>query len=127
VLTLADGASFERLRLEKKKSAAADYVATVRRLGFDPGPQGPVARSRALDAMRFVREQRRAIMASLCGDRVQIEDTITNLPAQVASGTAVIPGQPPGEPVVGPGEPPVPPPLLPPQPPSSPVTPGGGI
>jgi hypothetical protein len=127
VLTLADGASFERLRLEKKKSAAADYVATMRRLGFDPGPQGPVARSRALDAMRFVREQRRTIMSSLCGDRVQIEDSITNLPAQIAAGgSAVVPGQPPGEPV-GPGEAPVPPPLLPPQPPSSPVTPGGGI
>jgi len=127
VLTLADGASFERLRLERKKSAAADYVATMRRLGFDPGPQGPVARSRALDAMRFVREQRRTIMSSLCGDRVQIEDSITNLPAQIAAGgSAVVPGQPPGEPV-GPGEAPAPPPLLPPQPPSSPVTPGGGI
>jgi hypothetical protein len=125
VLSLADGASFERLRLERKKSSAGDYVATMRRLGFDPGPQGPVARGRALDAMRFVREQRRTLMSSMCGDRVLIEDAIAGLPSQIA-GTAVVPGQPPGEPL-GPGEAPVPPPLLPPQPPSSPTTPGGGL
>jgi len=128
VLTLADGASFERLRLEKKKSDAADYVATMRRLGFDPGPQGPVARGRALDAMRFVRDQRRTLLSSLCGDRVFIDDSLKGLTTQVAggAGAAVVPGQPPGEPT-GPGEAPVPPPLLPPQPPSSPTTPGGGI
>jgi hypothetical protein len=125
VLTLADGASLERLKLEGKKSAASDYVATMRRLGFDPGPQGPVARSRALDAMRFVRDQRRTRMASLCGDRVFIDDSIAGLPAQIAGG-AVVPGQPPGEPT-GPGEGPAQPPVLPPQPASSPTTPGGGI
>jgi hypothetical protein len=125
MLTLADGASFERLKLERKKNAAPDYVATLRRLGFDAGPPGPVTRSRALDAMRFVRDQRRTLMASLCGDRLFVDDSITALPSQVA-GTAIVPGQPPGEPV-GPGEVGPAPPLLPPQPPSSPVTPGGGI
>jgi hypothetical protein len=130
VLTLADGASLERLRLERRKNAASDYVATMRRLGFDPGPQGPVARSRALDAMRFVREQRRTLLSALCGDRVFVDDSMTGLPAQVAGSTAapVVPGQPPGEPV-GPGDvqAPVAPPLLPPQPPSSPTLPGGGL
>ena len=48
VLSLADGASFERLKLERKKSSPADYAATLRRLGFDPGPEGPVTRARAL-------------------------------------------------------------------------------
>jgi hypothetical protein len=124
MLTLADGASFERLKLERKKNAAEDYAATLRRLGFDAGPQGPITRSRALDAMRFVRDQRRTLMAALCGDRVFVDDTLTGLPSQIA-GT-VVPGQPPGEPV-GPGEVQVPPPLLPPQPPSSPTTPDGGI
>jgi len=127
VLSLADGAAFERMRLEKKKSAASDYVATMRRLGFDPGPQGPVSRGRALDAMRFVRDQRRTLLSSLCGDRVLIDDSQKGLTTQVAGGAAaaVVPGQPPGEPV-GPGEVPVPPPLLPPQPPASPTSPGGG-
>lgn len=125
VLSLADGASFERLRLERKKNAAGDYVATLRRLGFDPGSQGPVARGRALDAMRFVRDQRRTLIASLCGDRVFVDDSVSGLPSQVAGGAPVVPGQPPGEPL-GPGDLPAPPPLIPPQPPSSPVTPGGG-
>jgi hypothetical protein len=104
----------------------------MRRLGFDPGPQGPVARSRALDAMRFVREQRRTLLSSLCGDRVFIDDSLTGIPAQIAgSGPAVVPGQPPGEPL-GRGEVPVPQPptqapLLPPQPASSPVIPGDGF
>jgi hypothetical protein len=124
VLSLADGASFERLRLERKRSSAADYSATLRRLGFDPGPQGPVTRARALDAMRFVRDQRRALMVSLCGDRVQIDESLAGQ-TTVAGNAAIVPGQPPGEPV-GPGEAPGPPPLIPPQPPSSPTTPGGG-
>ena len=124
VLSLADGASFDRLKLERKKDSAADYAATLRRLGFDPGPQGPVTRARALDAMRFVREQRRALVSSLCGDGVLVDDSVTGQTTTVAGAGAapVVPGQPPGEPA-GPGEVPVPPPLIP---PSSPTTPGGG-
>jgi hypothetical protein len=125
VLTLADGASFERVRLERKKDSAADYVATLRRLGFDPGQQGPATRARALDAMRFVRDQRRTVMAALCGDRVFVDDSLGGLPTQIAGTAPVVPGQPPGEPV-GPGEVQPPPALLPPQPPSSPTVPGGG-
>jgi hypothetical protein len=144
VLSLADGASLERLKLEKKKNAAADYVATVKRLGFDAGPHGPVARTRALDAMRFVREQRRALMASLCGDRLLIDDSFDAATTTVAgsTGSGAASGQQPGTgdptgptgPVVlppvpaplPPPLPPLPPPLIPPQPPSSPVIPGGG-
>ena len=127
VLSLADGASFERLRLEKKKSAASDYVATMRRLGFDPGPQGPVARGRALDAMRFVRDQRRTLLSSLCGDRVLIDDSHRRAsPPRSPAAPAVVPGPAAGRAASVRGEAPVPPPLLPPQPPSSPTTPGGG-
>ena len=124
ILTLGDGATVERVRLERKKSEPSDYVATVKRLGFDPGPDGPVTRARALDAMRFVREQRRGLLASLCGDHVPFDETPTALPTQVAGGaTPGAPGQPPTQPV-GPTEPPVGPPLLPPQPPATPTTPG---
>jgi hypothetical protein len=111
---------------EGKKAAPSDYVATLRRLGFDPGPQGAVARGKALEAMRFVREQRRSLLSALCGDPLRIEEQ-PGLPAQVASGSA------PGRPGPGGGElppvlpqpvpQPIPPPLLPPQPPSSPTTP----
>jgi len=123
VLSLAEGASVDQLRIERKKSSAADYVATIRRLGFDPGPQGAVARGKALDAMRFVREQRRVLLSSLCGDRVLIDESPSSLPSQVAGGTGI--GTVPGRPGQGGGgiDVPIPPPLLPPQPAGSPTTP----
>jgi len=126
VLTLGDGAVFERLRIEKKKSQPADYVATLKRLGFDPGPDGPVARARALDAIAFIRDKRRAVIASLCGDRVPFEETPTALPTQAAGSTPGTGGSTGaggrGQPTVP--EPPVGPPNLPPQPPASGTTPG---
>ena len=127
VLTLGDGASVERVRFELKKSAPSDYVVTLERLGFDPGPDGPVARGRALDAMRFVREQRLGLLASLCGDEVPFEETPTALPAQVADTTptgGTLPPTLPIGPALPPIGPPLDPPLLPPQPPATPVTPG---
>jgi len=126
VLTLGEGASLDRVRLERKKGAPADYVATMKRLGFDPGPQGAVARNKALDAMRFVREQRRTLLSSLCGDRVLIDESLGSLPAQIAGGSGV--GTVPGRPGQGGGvdvPQPAPPPLIPPQPPSSPTIPIG--
>jgi hypothetical protein len=125
VLTLGDGAVFERLRIERKKGEPADYVATLKRLGFDPGPDGPVSRGRALDAAAFVRERRRAVLTALCGDRVPFEETETALPTQVAGATTTTPGTGPVRPSrpTGP-EPPIGPPILPPQPPASGTTPG---
>jgi len=125
VLTLGDGASVERVRIEKKKSEPADYVATLKRLGFDPGPDGPVARRRALDAIGFVRGQRRNLVASLCGD-VPLEELPTALPTQVA-GAATGPATGPASRPPGGGEPPVGLPILPPQPPASGTSPGGGV
>jgi hypothetical protein len=127
ILTLGDGATVERVRFELKKSAPVDYLAALKRLGFDPGPDGPVSRGRALDAARFVHDQRRSLVAALCGDQVPFDETPTTLPTQVADTT------PPGGPQEPPIVPPVPvpppiggPPLLPPQPPSSPTQPTGG-
>lgn len=125
VLTLGDGATLERMRIERKKGEPADYVGTLRRLGFDPGPDGPVTRPRALDAMAFVREQRRSLLAALCGDQVPFEEAPTALPTQVAGPTGATTTQPPGQPP-NPVEPPIGPPILPPQPPSSPTAPVGG-
>jgi hypothetical protein len=132
ILTLGDGATVERVRFELKKSTPADYLATLKRLGFDPGPEGPVARGRALDAARFVRDQRRSLVAALCGDTVPFEETPTALPTRVAGaappgtgGETQPPAQPPGPPP-GPVEPPIGPPILPPQPPGSPTQPTGG-
>ena len=126
VLTLGEGATLERLRLELKKSEASDYVATLRRLGFEPGPDGPVARARALDAMRFIREQHRRLLGELCGD-VPLQEPPTALPTQVAGASPIAPTQPPAQrPGGGAGQPPIGPPILPPQPPASPTAPSGG-
>jgi hypothetical protein len=130
VLTLGEGATLERLRIELKKSEASDYVATLRRLGFDPGPDGPVARPKALDAMRFVREAHRRLLGELCGD-VPLQEPPTALPTQVAGASPIAPTQPVVEPPgggggPGGGQPPIGPPILPPQPPASPTAPSGG-
>ena len=118
-LTLGDGATVERVRLEKKKSEPSDYVATLKRLGLDPGPDGPVARGRALDAMRFVHEHHRGLLASRCGDEVLFDETPTALPTQVAGAIPTGPVLPPAQPIN-----PTEPPILPPQPPATPVAPG---
>jgi len=123
VLTLGDGATVERVRFEKKKSDPSDYVATLKGLGFDPGPDGPVARARALDAMRFIREQRRRRVSELCGD-VPLQEPPTALPTQIAGATPIA-TQPPRQ-VPGGGQPPIGPPVLPPQQPGSPTQPTGG-
>jgi hypothetical protein len=124
VLTLGEGASVDRIRIEKKKDEPSHYASTLMRLGFDPGPDGPVARGRALDAMRFIRDYRRKLAVSLCGD-VPIEEPPDALPTLVA-GAPVVPAVPPGEGPTGPGPAQPPPPVLPPQPPGSPTQPTGG-
>jgi hypothetical protein len=127
ILTLGDGAALERVRLERRKDTPADYVATIRRLGFDPGPDGPVSREKALDGMRFVRERRRALFGAMCGDSVRLDESApTALPTQIA-GTVQPPAPPP--PAVQPPavEPPIGPPILPPQEPATPTQPGGGV
>jgi hypothetical protein len=113
---LGAGALVERLKLERKKDSASDYVATLRRLGLELGPDGPVARERADEAWQFVRGRRASGVEQSCGE-VVLKDT------QVASaGPAPGPGVvlPPGIPNV---EPPIGPPVLPPVPPASPVLP----
>ncbi len=129
-LTLGEGASVDRIRLELKKDAAARYVETLRRLGFEAGADGPVERASALDAARFVRDKRRATLAALCGDHLPFEETEPTLPAQLLEPEPERPGSeppPPGggepPPVQPPSEPPLGPPILPPQPPATPTVP----
>jgi hypothetical protein len=58
----------ERVRIEQKKDTAADYIATVRRLGLELGPEGPVSRERAEEARRFLDRRRSQRERELCGD-----------------------------------------------------------
>lgn len=115
-VALAEGAVVERVRIERKKDGAAAYLATIRRLGFDPGPDGPVSWEKAAEAARFI-ERRRSGLAASCGDVMLPETRVAPVIAQAApppSQTVTPPQVPP--PSIGSG-------LLPPQLPASPVQP----
>jgi hypothetical protein len=120
-VNLGDGAVVERVRLERKKDGAADYLATLRRLGFDPGPDGPISRDKAVGAMGFVQGKNRDRVGKLCGDP-SLPEFSPPPGAQVAgaatepAGRPVTPNPPPPPDVFGPT-------LLPPQEPASPVSP----
>jgi hypothetical protein len=117
-VVLGAGSAVERLKLERKKDSAADYVATLRRLGLELGPDGPVARERADDAWKFVRTRRASGVEQSCGE-VVLSDT------QVASAgpAAGLPGGVVAPPGIPPVNPPIGPPVLPPVPPASPILP----
>jgi len=131
-LTLGPGASLQRLRLERRKQAPEDYIATIQRLGFDPGPEGPVTRNKAVDAMNFLKAHRGETVEPGCGDVVA--GVSAALQAEARGG----PGGPGGlaEPAAPPGGPGAPglnvgasapsvggPPAIPPQQPASPIQP----
>ncbi len=123
-LTLGAGATLQHVRIERKKDAPTDYVATLARFGFAPGAPGPVTRAKALDAATFVRDRRRALLAAMCGDPVLIETAPLVLTARAPeeSSDQTTPPAPPVTPVK-PVEPPIGPPILPPQPPATPNEP----
>lgn len=95
-VNLTPGSAVARLRIEKKKDSPDDYVATLKRVGFDVGPDGPISRSRAVDAMNFVRGRKGDFLGDLCGPELDRR-------IQVATGGAGIVAQQPAGPVPGPG------------------------
>jgi hypothetical protein len=121
-VTLPPDATVERVRLTRRKAEAADYVAALRRAGFDPGA-GAVSRTTAVAALQFVRglySDRR--QGRFCGD-----DIASPAPPAVPASSSLVAGQG----IVGSTAPVVPPPLsvlsdalLPPQERASPVLPG---
>jgi hypothetical protein len=54
---LAPESIIARVKIERKKNGVEDYIGTLRRVGFDPGPEGPVTRRLASDAIDFLRER----------------------------------------------------------------------
>ena len=119
-VVLTDGGLIESVRIERKKERPADYLGTLRRLGFDPGPDGPVSWDKAAAAMRFVQDHTRSVSARLCGDVVLPERGGPG-PQVAAATTAAVPGAAapaaPPRPDIGAG-------LIPPQLPASPIQPG---
>jgi hypothetical protein len=121
-VVLTDGGLIERVRIERKKERPPDYLGTLRRLGFDPGPDGPVSWDKAAAAIRFVQDRARSVSARLCGDVVLPERGGPSPQVAAATGTgtaaaAAAPAPPPPPPDIGAG-------LIPPQLPASPVQPG---
>jgi len=115
-VALANRATVHSLKLERKKASVADYVATLARLGFDVGPQAPITRARATEAMDFVRAKRKQLAATRCGVDVALPSAgvlVAGLamPAGATSvpGTVVPPagagGAPPIVPLPGPSTP----------------------
>jgi hypothetical protein len=98
---LGPDASIERLRLTRKKRTAEDYRDAVRRLGFDPGPAGPVTRRKAVEAMQWLRAKRLelAALSRPCGD------PLTTLVAQAALTGQPLPPPPAPPPGASPGSP----------------------
>jgi hypothetical protein len=121
-VNLAGGGAIGRLRLERKKASPDDYLATLRRLGFDPGPNGPISRSKAVDAMAFIQGTRMKLLAAPCGDvpsPAAVTTADRGLAEPVTFGTSAGPGVGSvGLPPPGPGSVSVPPQL-----PASPVLP----
>ncbi len=65
---LGAAASLERVRFEPKRNEGAAYLEALRRLGLDLGPEGPAARSKAVEAMDWLRQQRAASTGTSCPD-----------------------------------------------------------
>jgi len=124
---LNEGSTVRRLRAEKKRDGAADYVSALREQGFDAGPAGPANRGTVVDAMHFVEQKRRKLQESACNALQFVRPDSSSLLAQGAlgpgggvtgPGVGGFPGTPPGP---GGGAPPVPPPVD--EPPASRVLP----
>jgi hypothetical protein len=112
---LGPGAVVHRVRLERKKDANLDYLATTKRLGLDLGEDGALTRDQAGEAWRWVAAHR-IPKEQQCGE-VVIPQTLIASNANDAGAAALPPSF-----VVPPQVPPAPPPPYPnPVPPLSPI------
>jgi len=142
---LAPESIVARVKIEQKKNGVEDYIGTLKRLGFDAGPEGPVHRKLAADAVDFLRTKASAIYAAArCSDidfdlappltrtaeaagRAQPMQLASNPPGETGEGLppvaapATDPGLPPFVSTPTPEPPVVATPTLPPATPTLPV------
>jgi len=121
---LAPESIVARVKLERKRAGAEDYLATLKRLGFDAGPEGPISRKLANDALGFLKSRLAA------GDTRGCTDTDFIFPPEPGARGGVEmafaqPVQPPSTtaanpPNAGPGLPPLAPPGIDPAPQGTP-------
>jgi len=132
-ISLGPGAVVQRVRVEQKKDTAADYLATVERLGLTLGAVGPITRERAEEARRFLERRRTQRERELCGDILRPGTLVADLAASAGSqaggggggeggGGGGGGGAGGGGGTGGGGGGQVPPPVIPPLPPASPIS-----
>ena len=110
----------ERIRIQQKKDAPEDYLATVERIGLELGASGPITREKAEEARRFLERRASQRERELCGDILRPGTLVAELTPNVSgAGTGGGAGGGPGGNPGGGGD--VPPPVIPPLPPGSPV------
>lgn len=133
---LADSASVGRLRLQKVKDSGDDYIAALKRKGFDVGTPGPITREKAREAMDWLRiqwkrkfEEERPCTIDVPATRIAGTAPRGEISGR-NSGLTVQPPPSPNTPGTPGGNPPVPPPpgggpgpTPPPTPPPPPATP----
>lgn len=128
---MADGAMVGRIRLQRLKASPEDYVAALKRVGFDSGPKGQITRARAREAMDWLRSRWKQVLADSRSCNIQpLLGTLT-VAGQLAGGSLTASTTAPGVSPPGSSGPPDGPPLttllppLPPnpQPPATPVLP----
>jgi len=133
---MADGAKVGRIRLQRLKASPEDYVAALKRVGFDSGPKGQVTRARAREAMEWLQGRWKQWLAASRSCNIQPPLGRLTVAGQLAGGGLTTLTTPPGGSPPGPSGPPgggppgpptlsaLPPPVPPiPQPPATPVLP----
>jgi hypothetical protein len=126
---LTNGATVGQLRLQRLKTTSIDYVATLKRLGFDVGPAGPINRAKANEAREWLETKWKEKLASTQQCVIQTSLGRVTASGRLAGGIVLAPVPlTPGPPTTPPGGGPPPlvppiPPLIPPQPPATPVLP----
>lgn len=126
-VNLGPDSAILRARLERKKDTIEDYTATVRRLGLELGPGGPVTREKADEARRFITRRRTLVPLQVCGDIVRPATLTAALSGAGEAGaqTPTTPTAPGGGTQPGPQIDPLQPPVIPPQDVASPLLPVG--
>jgi hypothetical protein len=129
---LTNGAMVGRIRIQRLKAEASDYVAALERVGFRVGAKGPISRDKAREAMEWLRDRWKQKLGTdpACQILAPFGSAVGS-PGEAAGAQNVGPIGPvgPGGGGGGPGPPPggggelTPPVPIPPQPPATPVLP----
>jgi hypothetical protein len=96
---LGPNSTVEAVRVQRKQADSKAYVAALKNLGLELGPDGPVTRGKMVDAADFLRRENRANMGASC---TEVAPPQPNPP----SGQQVTHIEVPGQPAPTAGEPP---------------------